>query len=119
MADDLPAREPTPEDVLDDHALRDWVWSALEELSEPLQVAVLLRYFTTATSYGQIAAACEVPVGTVRSRLNQARTKLDRALRATAADAHYDTAALTARRRDETRPRISCPRRYTANSAPR
>jgi RNA polymerase sigma-70 factor (ECF subfamily) len=101
QADDLPAREPTPEDVLDDHALRDWVWSALEELSEPLQVAVLLRYFTTATSYGQIAAACEVPVGTVRSRLNQARTKLDRALRATAAAAHYDTAALTARRRDE------------------
>ena len=42
-----------------------------------------------------------MPVGTVRSRLNQARTKLDRALRATAAAAHYDTAALTARRRDE------------------
>ena len=100
-ADDLPALEPTPEDVLDNHALRDWVWSALAELSESLQVAVLLRYFTTVTSYEQIAAACEVPVGTVRSRLNQARTKLDRALRATAAAAHYDTAALTARRRHE------------------
>ena len=60
-----------------------------------------MRYFTEATSYEQIAAACQVPVGTVRSRLNQARTKLDRALRATAAAAHCDTAALTARRRNE------------------
>lgn len=99
--DDLPAPDPSPEKVLDDHALRDWVWAALEELTEPLQVTVLLRYFTAATSYEQIAAACEIPVGTVRSRLSQARRKLDHALRATAATAHYDTVALTTRRRHE------------------
>lgn len=73
----------------------------MEALSEPLQVAVLMRYFTSATSYQQIAAACDVPVGTVRSRLNQARTKLDIALRATANTNHTDVAGLTARRRRE------------------
>lgn len=98
---DLPTRDPTPEQILDDQALRDWVWTALDALSEPLQEAVLLRYFTAASSYQQIAAACGVPVGTVRSRLNQARTKLDNALRATAHAAHTDSVALTARRRRE------------------
>jgi RNA polymerase sigma-70 factor (ECF subfamily) len=97
----LPARDPTPEEVIDDHALRDWVWSALETLSEPLQEVVLLRYFTPASSYDQIAAVCDVPVGTVRSRLNQARMKLDQALRATANTAHADIDTLVTRRRDE------------------
>jgi len=55
QAQDVVSRAPTPQEILDDHALRDWVWSALETLSEPLQVAVLLRYFTQVGSYGQIA----------------------------------------------------------------
>lgn len=107
LADDRPTVELTPEKVLDNHALRDWVWSALEELSEPLQVTVLLRYFTTATSYSQIAAACDVPIGTVRSRLSQARTKLDLALQATAHATHADAAALTGRRRQEAQDLLS------------
>lgn len=98
---DLPTREPTPEDVLNDHMVRDWVWSALEALSEPLQAVVLARYFSTATSYEQIAALCEVPVGTVRSRLNQARGKLGHALQACAANAHSNNADLADRRRRE------------------
>ena len=59
---------PSPEEILDGHAFRDWVWSAVNELSEPLQVPLLLRYFTPATSYEQMAAVCDVPVRTVRSR---------------------------------------------------
>ncbi|MEV7236771.1 sigma factor-like helix-turn-helix DNA-binding protein [Streptomyces sp. NPDC051020] len=42
------------------------------------------------TSYRQIAEACAVPVGTVRSRLSQARAVMARALTATAAAAHED-----------------------------
>lgn len=106
-ADDLPAREPTPQEALDDHALRDWVWTALEALSEPLQTVVLARYFSTATSYDQIAALCEVPVGTIRSRLNQARRKLGDALQASAATAHVDTAALVDQRRREAEDMLS------------
>lgn len=82
-ADEPPSPDLTPEQALDDHALHDWVWTAVASLSEPLRIAVILRYFTSTSSYQQIAAACEVPVGTVRSRLNQARIQLDLALRAT------------------------------------
>lgn len=94
-----PSRDLTPEQALENHALRDWVWTAIASLSEPLRVALILRYFTSASSYEQIAAACDVPVGTVRSRLNQARTKLDLALRVTTDVEHTEVVALTARRR--------------------
>ena len=99
LALDRVQRGPTPEDVLDGHALRDWVWFALNALSEPLQVTVLLRYFTPVTSYQQIAAVCDVPVGTVRSRLNEARRQLAGTLQQCADGAHDDAAALNARRR--------------------
>ncbi|GAB2834938.1 sigma-70 family RNA polymerase sigma factor [Actinoallomurus bryophytorum] len=93
---DFASKAPTPEQIVDEHALRDWVWHAIEELSPPLRTAVMLRHFSEITSYEQIAAACEVPVGTVRSRLSQARAKLAEALLATATLAHDDAAALTA-----------------------
>jgi RNA polymerase sigma factor (sigma-70 family) len=95
---DVRAPEPTPEEVLDGVALRDWVWAAVETLSEPLQVVVLLRYFSGVTSYRQLAAVCGVPVGTVRSRLSEARRRLATALPASAASAHPDTADLASRR---------------------
>lgn len=98
-AHDPPSPDMTPEQALDDLALRDWVWTAVARLSEPLRLAILLRYFTSANSYEQIAAACEVPIGTVRSRINQARTKLDVALRATIDDDHSEVVAITAAQR--------------------
>jgi RNA polymerase sigma-70 factor (ECF subfamily) len=97
----LPSAEPSPEALLDRQVLRDWVWHAVEELSASLQPVVLLRYFSGVSRYDQIAAVCGLPVGTVRSRLNQARRKLGEALLATADAAHDDAAALTARRRRE------------------
>jgi len=48
----------------------------LNALSEPLQHVVLLRYFSSARSYESIAQALGVPVGTVRSRLSNARRNL-------------------------------------------
>jgi DNA-directed RNA polymerase specialized sigma24 family protein len=56
LGEQVQSRDPTPDLVLEDHALRDWVWSALETLTEPSQLAVLLRYFTDVGSYQQIAA---------------------------------------------------------------
>lgn len=97
----LPAREPTPEELLENRAQRDWVWHALGELSEPVRLVTMLRYFSDVSSYEQIAALCAVPIGTVRSRLSQGRDKLAAALRVTADSAHDDIATLTgARRRD-------------------
>ncbi|MGW9028054.1 RNA polymerase sigma factor [Streptomyces sp. NPDC055722] len=87
---------PDPAEMLDQHALQDWVWNALEDLSPPLRLVAMLRFFTDATSYEDIAALCGTPVGTVRSRLSQARKKLADALISTADQAHHDAAALTA-----------------------
>jgi len=89
----LPLAEPRsgPLSVLNDpallverHVARDWIWHALGQLSQPLRVVVLLRYFTRTTGYDQIAALCGVPVGTVRSRLSKARATLAGLLLATA-----------------------------------
>jgi RNA polymerase sigma factor (sigma-70 family) len=99
---ELPSGAVTPEQALDRHALQDWIWGAIEELSPALRMPLMLRHFSTGiTSYEQIAAVCAVPVGTVRSRLSQARAKLAEALTATAASAHGGAARLTAASRRE------------------
>ena len=89
-----------PAQLLEQHALRDWIWTALEGLSPGLRLVTLLRYFTEVSSYEDIAALCATPVGTVRSRLYQARTKLADALRATAEQPHGDATALSTLHRD-------------------
>ena len=85
-----------PAQLLEQHALRDWIWTALEGLSPTLRLVTLLRYFTEISSYEDIAALCATPVGTVRSRLSLARTKLADALRAAADQAYSDSTALHA-----------------------
>ena len=90
----------TAEEQLDRHALRDWVWHAIGQLSEPLQMVVLLRHFGERRSYAEIAEICNIPIGTVRSRLNQARQQLAERLMAEAEVAHDDAGTLTRRRSD-------------------
>lgn len=48
----------------------------LATLPNSLNSAVLLRYFSSFQSYEQIARILQIPVGTVRSRLNQAKKTL-------------------------------------------
>ena len=45
-------------------------------LSEALQLACMLRFFSKNSSYQEIATILSIPVGTVRSRLAESRTKL-------------------------------------------
>jgi RNA polymerase sigma-70 factor (ECF subfamily) len=99
LAAALRSPEPDPAQLLERQATRDWVWHAVEELSPPLRLAVILRYFSGVTAYQDIADACGVPVGTVRSRLNEARGRLAQALLATADAAHGDARGLTEARR--------------------
>jgi RNA polymerase sigma-70 factor (ECF subfamily) len=68
------------EEQLDELALQEWIWAAIETLSDSLQLPLILRYFSGATSYEQIAAICGAPLGTIRSRLNEAKRKLAEAL---------------------------------------
>ncbi len=51
---------------------REMLEIALDKLSEPLRVALLLREWQ-GLSYDEIAQILHLPIGTVRSRLNQAR----------------------------------------------
>ncbi|GAA2880643.1 sigma-70 family RNA polymerase sigma factor [Nonomuraea rubra] len=97
-----------PAAVLERHAMRDWVWAAVEELSPALRLPLVLRHFTEGvTGYDRIAQVCGVPVGTVRSRLNQARAKLAEALDATAATTHSDTRLRTEASWEEARHTLS------------
>ncbi|MBM0231380.1 sigma-70 family RNA polymerase sigma factor [Micromonospora sp. STR1_7] len=88
-----PAGTPTPEEALDRTATRDWVWHSIGQLSEPDRLVTLLRYFSDASSYEQIATVCGLPVGTVRSRLSHARRALANGLRTAATAAHADVTA--------------------------
>jgi RNA polymerase sigma-70 factor (ECF subfamily) len=94
VAEPPAAQARVVDEAIERLALRDWVWTALERLSEPLRLVVLLRHFSGASSYEAIAELCGVPVGTVRSRLYAARAKLADELLETAAAAHRDAGAL-------------------------
>jgi RNA polymerase sigma-70 factor (ECF subfamily) len=83
-----------PEQVLDQHAMRDWVWQALDRLSPDERVSVMLRHFTRCSSYEAIAEITAVPVGTVRSRLNRARSRLADSLQTTVAGTPLSHAVL-------------------------
>jgi len=52
------------------------LYAAIARLPLTLSTALMLRYFSDHSSYVEIAAILEIPVGTVRSRLNQAKQKL-------------------------------------------
>jgi RNA polymerase sigma-70 factor (ECF subfamily) len=97
----LSSAEPDPAELLDRHASRDWVWHALDRLSPPLRMVLVLRHFSSVTAYRDIADLCGVPIGTVRSRLSEARAQLTTSLLATADDAYDDAADLARDRRRE------------------
>lgn len=86
------------DEALEQSALGDWLWSALEELPENLRVTVMLRYFARHSAYTEIAAILGIPVGTVRSRLNEAKRRLADALLASATAVHRDHGALVEQR---------------------
>lgn len=66
--------------AIDEHfeksANQQFMYDALNQLSDELCSCVLLRYFSNFNSYEDIALILDVPVGTVRSRLSAARQKL-------------------------------------------
>ncbi|SFT31963.1 RNA polymerase sigma factor, sigma-70 family, partial [Streptomyces sp. ok210] len=88
-----------PAEMLEQHALRDWVWSALEDLPSNLRLVTMLRYFTDVRTYDDIATVCATPVSTVRSRLHKARSKLVDGLLSSVDQVHHDATALTASHR--------------------
>ncbi len=86
--------ESSVEETIDRMAMREWVWSALGELPEDLQVTAMLRYFGGHSSYEEISATLGVPMGTVKSRLNTAKLRLAEALLETASLEHDEARRL-------------------------
>ncbi|MEU7836844.1 sigma-70 family RNA polymerase sigma factor [Nonomuraea sp. NPDC049129] len=62
-----------PVAAIERSALRDLVWHGLRQLTPATLPVAMLRYFTVRNSYAEIATLCGIPVGTVRSRLSDAR----------------------------------------------
>ena len=72
--DPLAAEEPSLERV-DAAAMGPAVAAALAELA-PIEREALLLYAWAELAYDDIATALDIPIGTVRSRINRARTRL-------------------------------------------
>jgi len=82
-------------------ALRDWVWHGLRLLTPAALPVAMLRYFTVRNSYEEIATLCGIPVGTVRSRLSDARRQLAEVLPLVGHHRHLDQSAMNTERGEE------------------
>jgi RNA polymerase sigma-70 factor (ECF subfamily) len=68
-----------PEQEFLNNVLRDDIGRALDKLTEEYRIVVLLSD-VEGFSYPEIAAMLEIPIGTVRSRLARARSRLQKSL---------------------------------------
>lgn len=101
LTDSFPAmadERANPDERIERLGLREWIWGALHRLPEPLRVAAMLRYFGSYDSYDEVAAILGVPIGTVRSRLSEAKLKLADAMLASAGLLDDDMRARTRER---------------------
>lgn len=72
---DLPDPSPTPEEMAERNEEREELNQALQELNEDSRKILLLREIG-GMSYEELSHALKLEVGTVKSRLNRARTLL-------------------------------------------
>jgi RNA polymerase sigma-70 factor (ECF subfamily) len=75
MLDRNPGRMPDPAEQAADREQADDVRDAVDALPELFKQVILLAYFQ-GLKYQDVAEALEIPVGTVKSRLNAAVTRL-------------------------------------------
>lgn len=78
---ELPDDAPSPQEQAEQSETQSAVRRALSRLSEEHRQVLLLRYMQE-LDYGEIAAALDVSEGTVKSRINRAKSKLREVLAA-------------------------------------
>lgn len=66
---------PNPYELVVADDLRQRLWEGIQELPEEMREVFMLYHFQ-GMKYKDIAAACDIPLGTVMSRLHAARTRL-------------------------------------------
>lgn len=75
MGQQIPDDKPSPEEEAQRRARGDVLQAALATMPE-YQRAMIVMYHSEDMSYEEMAAALDLPVGTVKSRLNRARLNL-------------------------------------------
>lgn len=81
LVDLLVSETPGPLANLQGEERKDWVRQAIERLPDALRQTLILAYFQD-LKYREIAEILNIPVGTVKSRLHAALTKLQDMARA-------------------------------------
>ncbi len=76
----LPGRSPDPEAAIIEREKSNDVQNAIKALPDAARTVLVLREFG-GLSYDEIASTLDIPIGTVMSRLNYARTRLRELLR--------------------------------------
>src|SRR4029079_1579324 len=74
LIDLLVSKEPDPESRLDSAQRRDWISTAVEQLTEQFSEAINLVYYQ-GLKYREAADILGIPVGTIKSRLHTAILK--------------------------------------------
>ena len=69
----------TPDEIFEEHEMRDVLWKALMQLKEEDREIILLKEFNE-MSYREIAEVLKIPLGSVMSRLFYSRKKLAKIL---------------------------------------
>jgi RNA polymerase sigma-70 factor (ECF subfamily) len=80
LLDLLEAATPSPYEQMETEERRAWTRRAIDDLPDYLRVVVLLVYFQ-GMKYREAAEILDIPVGTVKSRLNTALSQLGAAWR--------------------------------------
>jgi RNA polymerase sigma-70 factor (ECF subfamily) len=81
LVDLLVSETPGPLANLQGEERKEWVRQAIEKLPDALRQTLILAYFQD-LKYREIADILKIPVGTVKSRLHAALTKLQESARA-------------------------------------
>jgi RNA polymerase sigma-70 factor (ECF subfamily) len=68
-----------PDDIFEEHELRNVVWKALNGLAEKDREIIILKEYQD-LSYKEISDVLGIPIGSVMSRLFYARQKLAKSL---------------------------------------
>ena len=68
-----------PDEIFEEHELRDVVWDALNNLADKDREIIILKEYQE-LSYKEISDVLEIPIGSVMSRLFYARQKLAKSL---------------------------------------
>ena len=67
--------ESRPDEIFEEHEMRDVLWSALNNMKKDEREIIILKEFNE-LSYKEISEVLEIPIGSVMSRLFYARQKL-------------------------------------------